>query len=266
MYRQLLMSMALLFAVLPARGATTDLDCRLAFKPQQYSIEASNLLEAIAKVGTEFHIPLGIEWAAADGGQPIKLSWRGASVREILDSVVGSNPKYGIEYGNGVVHVFSTALRSDQRNFLNIRLPDFQVQDEFVTSANRRLLEHVRRVANPVPEETLPDGGCAGSMGIGRGDKKATFTLRNASLREILDQLLASADYRVWIVSFQPELRTTSRGFFVTNSVYGGQSEASVQPRWDLLFWGFDPVRRDWNHEWKFKLRGVGCGNLEIQP
>lgn|SRR5581483_8808402 len=232
-----------------ARSSTTDLKLRSAV--QNYSVSANNILEALAKISDDFQLPMGIEWELSSVPfHSVKLAYARTTVHEILEDVVSVEPPYSFSVANGVVHVSKDALFHDKRNFLNITIGDFQLSSEYIGHANNRLRRLVVDLANM---ETAPNksGGCAGSFGVGAGDRKATFHLENLTVRDILDRFVTSAGFSIWMATF-PELKPgTHNGYFKAISIFSPQLPDADLPAWDLLSPGYDPVRKQFGLGWK---------------
>ncbi len=110
------------------------------------------------------------------------------------------------------------------------------MKNEFVRFASNDLRVRVGRIIRP---PTQPGLGIAGTMATGMGDRKVSFTLVNAKVRDILDKLSLAADFKLWIVTY-PESRTlTKSGFRRTASLYTNNVVPDEeQPVWALLQWG----------------------------
>jgi hypothetical protein len=129
----------------------------------------------------------------------------------------------------------------DKHSFLNLRIDRFEVQNEFVGVANKRLNSLVNRIVSPPPPS--PSGAReAGSTATGKGDRQVSFKLENATVREILDKLSLAADKKIWIVTYAENATLTRTGFRRTVSFYGASPiPDAYQPIWMLLQWDIEP-------------------------
>ncbi len=217
---------------------------------ENYSLRAENLLQGLAKFSDDFEIPIGIEWQVSSVPyRSVELQFARSTVIDILTDLVATEPGYTFNISNGVVHVSRVTIADDRRNFLNLQIDDFQLSDEYVFHANNRLRNLVVQLVNPAPEKT--GTACAGSFGVGAGDRVVSFHLSNVTARDILDRFITSAGFNIWLVAF-PELpELTSRGFFESISVFSPNLPESELPAWDLFLPGYDPVKKEMGIGWK---------------
>ena len=181
--------------------------------------------------------------------KPVRLQWENTTALQILKDTVAVEPGYTISLGSGVIHISRITIFDDRRNFLNIPINDFELSSEYVFHANNRLRKLVVELANPAFPKN--EAGCAGSFGVGSGDQKASFHLRNIVVRDILDKFVTSAGFNIWLVTF-PELPAiTEKDFFKSISIFSPGLPSSELPAWDLLLPGYDPVRRQMGVGWK---------------
>ncbi|MGA8428933.1 MAG: hypothetical protein WB729_03855 [Candidatus Sulfotelmatobacter sp.] len=233
-----------------ARNPEAALDATLHSTVTSYVVDAENLLQALAKFSDDFHVPIGIEWQLSSvPSKPVRFRFEKTTVLQILKDIAAVEPGYALSTANGVVHISRITISDDRRNFLNIPISNFELASEYVFHANNRLRKLVVELANPV--STKNEAGCAGSFGVGAGDQKASFQLRDVAVRDVLDRLLTSAGFNIWLVTF-PELpATTTKGFFKSISIFSPNLPDSELPAWDLLLPGYDPVRKQMGIGWK---------------
>jgi hypothetical protein len=153
--------------------------------------------------------------------------------------VVFAPAGYELDLSNGVVHIRPVILRDDPGNILNVRVPSFEVRDEYVNMASRRLELLAHSIVVP-PDPAEASLGSGGSMATGSGDRKTSFRLQNATVRDILDKLCLAADLHVWIVGYPPESPTrTAAGFVRTTTVILDLTvDDKFQPVWIFPEWG----------------------------
>jgi hypothetical protein len=131
-----------------------------------------------------------------------------------------------------------------------LRVGDFQVSSEYVVHASNRLNSVVANLATTPPAEGK-SYGCAGSFGVGAGDHVTSFNLQNATVRDILDRLVESAGFNIWLVTF-PEAQKPAQGAMLkTTSIFNPGSAPSDAPRWDLLLPGYDRERKAFGLGWQ---------------
>jgi hypothetical protein len=256
-YRRFLLTLVIaLSRTCPAQSAEAELEKRLDAQVESYSISAGNLLEALAQVSDDFQLPMGIEWEVAsqrDGALSIRYA-RTTALR-ILQELIGRSPDYVLTRENGVVHVANKAIHDDARNFLNLRIREFELSSEYVLHANNRLQKIVLQLVNHLPDAEA-QYGCAGSFGVSAGDRMASFRMQDVTVRDILDRFLTSSGHGLWLVTF-PDTEASALGFFRTTSVFSPDLPEDRLPTWDFLPPGYDPVRKGF---------GIGWPRVEWRP
>lgn len=230
-----------------------ELQSSLQAKVEEYTISEGSFLQALAKVAAEFEIPMGIEWIKAPAAlKKVNLSWRHTNVYQIIKSLVEGQVGYDFTAKNGAVHIFPKDSRTDKRNFLNLRMEKFEVDNEFVGIASRRLRDRVRRIVSP-PPPPRPGAGYAGSMATGWGDRRVSFKLKKVTVRDVLDKLILSADLKVWIVTYTEKPGLTQGGFRNVLAVDGTAIAEQEQPVWGLYLWGYDPITMSFRRDWRYR-------------
>jgi len=227
-----------------------SLQAKLRSNIENYTVNAANLLQASAKFSDDFQVPMGIEWQLSSVPyKPIRLQFSNTTVLQILRGIVAVEPGYAFNTDNGVVHLGKTTITDDPRNLLNLRIKDFDLSSEYVFHANNRLRQLVVDLTNP----SLPkhDAGCAGSYGVGAGDQKATFHLRDATVRNILDRFVTAAGFNIWLATFPEIPEADADDFFKSTSIFSPDLPRTNLPAWDLLLPGYDPVRKQIGVGWK---------------
>src|SRR5713226_10456669 len=82
-----------------APSATSDeLRGKLRAHVHNYNLTANNFIEALTHVAREFQIPLGIAWVSTPAARrKLALSWKGATVQEILEAIAKTQPGYEVQ-------------------------------------------------------------------------------------------------------------------------------------------------------------------------
>jgi len=249
-YRRFLLTLVIAFSrTCHAQSAEAQLEQRLHARVANYSISASNLLEALAQVSDDFQLPMGIEWeAASQRDDNVSLKYADTTAIQILQDLVSRSPNYVLTQENGVVHVASKAVRDDVRNFLNLTIPEFDLSSEYVLHANNRLQKIVIQMVNHLPEAEAAYG-CAGSFGVSAGDRVASFRMQKVMVKDILDRFLTSSGLGIWLTTF-PDADASGSVMFRTTSVFSPDLPKDRLPTWDFLLPAYDPVRGGFGVGW----------------
>jgi hypothetical protein len=216
-----------------------DLDAKLQTRVHSYQLQANNFIEALTRAASDFQIPMGIEWVNTPAARAsVSLTWKDASVREVLQAIVETQPGFEILVGPGVVHVLSPELGPDRENPLKLNVNVFEVHDVPAESASRELREIVKRTISP-PGPQQGTGGVAGSGFSNIDDPKISVRLKNVNLEEVLDALALTSARKIWIVTFSDNPGLTPTGFRRTLTLWNNfPLPDDEQPVWDLLHWG----------------------------
>jgi hypothetical protein len=217
-----------------------DLDVKLHTSVHNYQLQAGNLVEALTRVATDFNIPMGIEWVNTSSARvKINLSFKDATVEQVLNSIVSGQPSTKIVIKSGIIHVFMPGLVPDRENPLKLTINKFEVHDVPTEAASLQLHETVKRTLfSPKPQQGFR-GGVAGSGASNLDDPKISVTLRNATVEDVLDALALASARKIWIVTFSDAPSLTSAGYRRTLGLWtNSPAPDDDQPVWDMLHWG----------------------------
>lgn len=153
------LALFLLLLQIPAgsfvRGSPMDLrplQAKLETRVKNYQLVADNFVDALLRVAGEYKIPMGIAWVRTPAAtRSVKLSWKVATVGEIVNDVVRLQPGYKVNVKDGILHVSDPRLIPDRQNFLRLRVHEFVVSNEVVEMAERRLVNVVNATVVPPP-------------------------------------------------------------------------------------------------------------------
>lgn len=127
---------------------------------------------------------------------------------------------------------------------LKLKVPEFEVHNQVVELAERRLGDIVN--ATVYPPKPVADGkmgggtagSTAGSLGVEVGDPLLTLKLRDVTAEDVLDALTLASDRGVWIVTFAPAGELTPTGFRRMGSPVSSEAlPHAAKPSWELLKW-----------------------------
>jgi hypothetical protein len=184
--------------------ASTSLTRRVPF----FEVKARNLVDALLSFGAQEHIPIGIEYIdKAAFQQRINLEFRERNVGEILDAL--THPVgYRWFMPEGVVLVTHDGALVGKSNLLNTRIPEFRIAETSMHEAGLALSLHLYFVLNP------KSGGIAGdSLGGNLAFRAGPFDLKNATVREILNQIVSQHGNGAWIVQQPPSTMGKDLGY-----------------------------------------------------
>jgi hypothetical protein len=205
----------LLFLVISKLAAAQGVESRLSQK-SDFVPSATSPREQLIEVAQHHGIPMGIEWInLADANNPSPLTSQ-PTVRDLIRSILRRTPGYKVEIRQGVVNVFPLALVNDPRNFLNIRIAEYQANRENVFGAEALLRFNIHRTLHPELYARGWNGGYG--YGPGRDDgfdvKNISFSRKNVTVREILNEIAEQNGNAVWIVDLVPSNMMKDEPFF----------------------------------------------------
>ncbi len=125
------------------------------------------------------------------------------TLTEVLDLFVKSRPEYSWKTINGVINVFP----ENDYSILSTRISEFKVENEFPWKMDEKLIQteefqryiKEKNLVNKVPD---PDNiyGFIFFGGGGRSDPryKISIDVKNATVREILNEIVRKSETRFW--------------------------------------------------------------------
>ena len=177
------------------RSASPNLSRKVAF----FSVKQQNLIDALLSFGAQEHFPIGVDYIdKAAFQQRRSLEFRERRVREILDAL--THPLgYRWSMVGAVVSVTHDGALVEKSNLLNTRIPQFRIGETSMHEASLALSLHLYFVLNP------KSSGIAGdSPGGNLAFRVGPFDLKNATVRDILNQIVSQHSNGAWIVQQPP--------------------------------------------------------------
>jgi len=222
-----------------SRDVMQDIQGKLRVEVPAYTLDSNDFGQALIIFGSRFELPMGIHWIRSkETLKRVSLSWRNASIEQMLDTLVKSQPGYQFHVDNGVVHVFPSELKSSHQNFLNLNIAKFEIRNEVVELASHKLRDLVRPMVVPLVREVRRGKGFAYSQATNAGDPEFSLTLANVSVSQVLDHLIAASDRKIWVVTFTSESVISASGYRRTVTLWNNANVPDAeQPVWDMFRW-----------------------------
>lgn len=166
-------------------------------------VEAVHALTALSQIAYEYDIPIGVEAASRGQWRAIKIDLQDGTLREVLDAVAAQDPRYGWKVEGGVVNFTPRSDRDD----LSADVLGTTVNHIFIEKGTSRASIKDKLLELPAVKAKLEKAGASSGLtglfgrdyvGVG-----ADFTLRmsNATVREVLNQLIRTSEARYWVVN-----------------------------------------------------------------
>jgi hypothetical protein len=177
------------------------LDQKATFIPRSVSP-----IEQLIEIAHKFEIPMAIEWLT-DQDAPAKPSFdsRPRSVGQHIQRIIEGR-RANIE--GGVLHVFSPAEFSSLLNFLNLRIPNYEVKNESLLGADAWLRTKINMLLYPQRYQEGYGGGYGSAPDDPFWAKNINISGENLTIREILNRIVQANGNALWVVTLDPnELR-----------------------------------------------------------
>jgi len=183
------------------RKLSYELQDKLAVEVKDFENQGKPLIPTLLEVADTYGLPMGIEKVeriALD--QPIAVKFKRGSVARLLDRCIRQLPGYSWAARDGVVLVFGDDELKQASNLFNFIIPSFEGENETLNRADAGLTMKL------YVEKEKPNGYVGSYLGSTDFEKKRlTLKLHNASVRQILNRLVALHGGVVWIARVPPE-------------------------------------------------------------
>jgi len=211
------------------------LQSELARRVKAFDSESSSTIGQLVDFAQRFQIPMGIELASeSEESVAPPIHARNTTAQRIIQQIVHERPGTGFTLSGGVLHVFATSIVTDRRNFLNLRVCRFQVEKENLFGAEWLLRVSIHQVLSPRP------GGYGGGHGYGvsRTDtfdvRNLSFSINNATVRQILNGIVAKQGNALWLVRINPS-QMMANGRFYVQTASATSATAAPDFHWEFL-------------------------------
>lgn len=193
--------------------AGQDLENKLSQRVVAFDSESTTTVGHLVEFAQRFSIPMGIEWFVSpveESVSPVHL--RNTTALDILQFIINQQSNYSFEFNNGLVHVFAPSYINDSRNFLNLRIPEFQARKENLFEVSYKLKISISRLLHP-------NMGYGGGYGRPESDDGfdlpiITFSGNNLTARQILDNIVIKQGNALWIVRLLPSKMMADKPYF----------------------------------------------------
>jgi hypothetical protein len=174
---------------------------RASFAPKSKFV-----VDQLIEVAQHYQIPMGIEWidrpVATVSASPKD---RPTTVRRLVATILRPYPGYRLRVADGVVHIANQAFVDSPRNFLNLRISEFNVNKVSVVGADASLRLGIKMALHPERYAKGWNGGYGGSFPADvLNIPKITFSGRNLTVRQILNKSVAANGNALWVAHLNP--------------------------------------------------------------
>jgi hypothetical protein len=191
------LSFLLLTGLTSGQSIEQKLSQRIVFVP-----DSARPFDQLIELAKRFQVPMGIEWNA---GSPESLEKgalaRSNTVGSLITAIVRQSPDHSVEIRDGIVNILSRSLIDSHKNFLNLTIPDFELNQQDLFTAQWLLHRKIRLMLNPNENRNFV-GGPIITPGRGDGFDKTNITLdlKDITVRDILNRMALANGNALWIV------------------------------------------------------------------
>lgn len=241
--RGFLLAVVVTFSVPVGPAVAGPLLAKLQTPVHSYEVSAPTFVDALVAAASRFRVPMGIEVVRSSSVmRPVELSWREATGMQVFTAIIGSQRGYALRVNARVLHVFPKDLVNSPSNFLNIRVPKFDLRGVIATEAGRELWQITNQRMRPKVRPTPGPHGTAGSMLSEVGNRTFSLALCDTTARGVLDAIAKASEYKVWLVTFSPGGALMRTDFRRTAAFRSGRVGLDTgQPTLEQLKWGESP-------------------------
>ncbi len=165
------------------------------------------MLDALLQLGRQTHTPLSIEYINPTDLKPdVTVHLTNAPVGDIVRAILGTRTTYTWDLEDGVIHVARRASASPEPNLLDHTMREFTiaVSTTLVAAATLALpAQLTQEMAAPKPARGVTGVG-GDIMGERREDRAGPLTMRQVTVRRVLNRLVSEGNMAAWVVVVPP--------------------------------------------------------------
>jgi hypothetical protein len=183
------------------RKLSYELQDKLAAEVKDFENQGKPLIPTLLEVADRYDLPMGIEKVEREAlDQPITIKLKHGSVAKLLDRCIRQRPGYSWAARDGVVLIYGDDELKKASNLFNFIIPVFEAENETLNRYDNGL-----RLKLYLEKEK--PGGYVGSFPGSNEfeNKRLSIKMHNASVRQILNRLVALHGGVVWIARVPPE-------------------------------------------------------------
>ena len=212
-----------------------SLDQKLRQNCATYDSDKRTTLEQLIELAQRFQIPMGIEWVdRPDDATAKPIHLRNVNVAEVISHILNQQAGYRFVVEDALIQVSATGLADDPLNFLNIRFPSYSVKDDSLLEAEYWLRVWIRRSLHPGQNEGGGHGGASSQTDF--NDPTITFSVTNATVREILNKITVAQGNCLWVVHLNPSQLMEGERFYAQELSPTGKGVSD-------FIWEFYPLK-----------------------
>jgi hypothetical protein len=121
-----------------------------------------------------------------------------------MSSILPPEAGYKMSVVGGLLRIYRPSVAADPRNFLNIRIPMFDVRRANLFEAEQLLTFKIQALVHPEGKFSGHGGGYGHAPGSLFAANNITLSGRKLTVRQILDAITAANGNAIWVVHLMP--------------------------------------------------------------
>jgi hypothetical protein len=170
-------------------------DQRRLNQPVRDYADAGNLSLVVSRLLQKHGIKVGIELRSAGDDRPVQIYIAQGTVANVLDTISARAPGYRWSEVDGVVDVVP---RQGGSEILNLKIASFRVSDANALQLQSKI-SSLPEITNWLKKNEIVARTASGDGTVEQ--PRVTLTLRNVTLRTILNVIVGSPEFTSWLVS-----------------------------------------------------------------
>jgi hypothetical protein len=199
-----------------------------------FDSKSTTLRGQLVDFAQTYGIPMGIELAVGNDRALKPIHVKSDTALAVLRRILQQQPGYDFDLTDGVANVYSTRLVNDYKNFLNLRVSKYRINEENLFIAKYYLNIAIKQTLHP----STSYGGGFGGVGLNNNLHlaKITFSGDNLTVRQILNRLVSIHDGVLWVVQLKPSKKMSGEPFYAQG--LPGSNDSAPE-----FYWEFVPLR-----------------------
>jgi hypothetical protein len=215
----------------PAKApARLSLRNALAAQVEKFDNQGKPLIETLLRIADKFHLPMGVEKVERQSlEEPIQVQFQSGTVSQLLNFCLKKSSGYRWTQDSGAILISGTVKDIPPDSLFNFTIPEFKANHIDLDQASDRL------GITLIFLKEKPSGLASSYLGDAKlSDVFISLEMRNATVRHILNRLVAAHGKAVWIarVPLKQTNKRPSAGLWkvLSHGVYDPRGLLDIPP------------------------------------
>jgi hypothetical protein len=198
--------------LLAAAGAAFAQGIEAKLSQRAVQIPASSgVFEQLTEIAKSYKIPMGIERIGEDGQDAsarlrtdIGSRNQRLTVRSLIGEILKGATGYRATVADGVLLIAKPEVMKSDRNFLNLKIPHYQVSNQNLYGAQAQLRLAIDRALDPEKYAGGYNLGYGYAPGSILSAPIISINESGATVRDIMNEIIRQSGHAMWIVHLVP--------------------------------------------------------------